>query len=344
MPSIALDTRDGECVRFEADSADTLLDAAAKARLFLPALCRKGRCGACRVKAESGEVRLDDCSLEALSEADRAAGGILLCRAHAAGDLNLRAPFDHAAIAFGKIPDRAAVVRKVRQLGPHSAYLRLALEEHPDFGSAADFLPGQFFEVTVPGTEERRAYTPANVSNFDGILEFLADLQPGGVFSEYLSGHARSGDRLLLTGPQGGFSPDDASPAPRWLVADGSGLAPVLSLLTHMMKTKDGKPCRVVCHMDDEAEGLIRERITALRVALPQLTVTTCAGGSAPETPDRDGALALALKSALEANFGAAPDLYLCGSPSLVAELKSVAARNGISPDRIFTTSFAPAV
>jgi NAD(P)H-flavin reductase len=48
--------------------------------------------------------------------------------------------------------------------------------------------------IWVPGRDARRAYSPANVANWDGELEFYIRLLPGGAMSG-LSGTAALGDR-----------------------------------------------------------------------------------------------------------------------------------------------------
>jgi len=343
LPKIALTTRDGERLDFRADASDNLLDAAAQAHVILPAFCRKGHCGLCNVRLANGQVRSEPCEAEALSERDRADGEILLCRAHAASDLSLQARYDHAAIAFDALPQRQAVVREVEPVGKNSVYLKLALEDHPQFGLAADFLPGQFAEIVVPGREARRAYSPTNISNFDGMLEFLIGLQPGGVFSGYL-GAARCGDRLTLIGPHGGFTLDEASTAPRWFVAGGTGLAPILSLLTDMAERGDRRPCHLFFRANAETEMSVRERITALRILLPQLAVTICVTQTVRRWPDYGDVFAGTLNDALMASYGPRPDLYISGPPSFVSAVKTVASKAGLAPDRMFCEMFSSAV
>jgi ferredoxin len=59
MFKINLRTRDGASIVFDADTSETLLDAAARSQILLPSGCREGACGACRVTCNEGEVALD---------------------------------------------------------------------------------------------------------------------------------------------------------------------------------------------------------------------------------------------------------------------------------------------
>jgi 3-ketosteroid 9alpha-monooxygenase subunit B len=60
-------------------AGEALLDAADRAGVDLPSMCREGHCGACAAKLLEGAVEMPDCT--ALSKRDRAQGMILACQA-----------------------------------------------------------------------------------------------------------------------------------------------------------------------------------------------------------------------------------------------------------------------
>ncbi|KAB2853059.1 MAG: 2Fe-2S iron-sulfur cluster binding domain-containing protein, partial [Sphingopyxis terrae] len=269
-------TRDGASIAFEADSSDTLLDAAAKANIFLPAVCREGGCGTCRATRKSGIVALGSYSKSALTDADRAAGDILLCRSTAQSDLELTAPFDKAAVGFSPVPERGARVAQITRAGAGAVRVVLQYEDDPAHGRAAEFIPGQFMELTIPGTSITRAYSLANTPNWDGTLEFLIRLHPQGAFSAYLEDRAKVGDSLLVKGPQGSFTADEASQASRWFVAGGTGVAPMLSMLRQMAEFGDPRDCRLFFGVNTTGELFARDAIEELTTALPNLKATIC--------------------------------------------------------------------
>src|SRR3979411_427975 len=63
------------------EMGQTILEAALARDLSYPHGCRSGNCGACKSRLESGEVELSPYSEFALTEAKRAEGLILACRA-----------------------------------------------------------------------------------------------------------------------------------------------------------------------------------------------------------------------------------------------------------------------
>lgn len=342
MFKVNLLTRDGASIAFNAEPSETLLDAAERANIFLPSSCREGGCGACRVTASSGETELDSYSSAALSAAERAAGDILLCRAHASSDLQLTAPFDQAAIGFAPPPERRATIIEIAPAGSSAMRLLLRYEDDPIFGRAAQFVAGQFAELAIPGTAIKRSYSLANTPNWEGTLEFLIRLQPEGAFSDYLKDRASVGDELIVLGPKGQFTIDEASAAPRWFVAGGTGLAPVLSMLRQMAEFADARPCQLFFGVNRVDELFALDAIDELRSSLPQLSARLCVWNPDGATDAFAGTPAEALAHAL-ADSVERPDIYVCGPPALIDAAEAAALSAGVAHDRIFCERFSPA-
>jgi 3-ketosteroid 9alpha-monooxygenase subunit B len=70
---------DGQEHLLPVQAGEALLDAADRAGVDLPSMCREGHCGACAAKLLEGAVEMPDCT--ALSKRDRAQGMILACQA-----------------------------------------------------------------------------------------------------------------------------------------------------------------------------------------------------------------------------------------------------------------------
>src|SRR5260370_24233050 len=83
----------------------TILEAALAAGVAYPHGCRSGNCGACKSRLESGEVELSPYSPYALSDAERAQGLILACRA---------VPWSDAAVSWLEVDD--VIVHPQRRL------------------------------------------------------------------------------------------------------------------------------------------------------------------------------------------------------------------------------------
>ena len=102
-----------------------------------------------------------------------------------------------------------------------------------------DFKAGQSLTLrrTVNGRDERRSYSicaPAGAAPRVGVR-----LVPGGLFSSWLVSEVRPGDEIDVAPPTGSFTPDLAAGGHHVLVAAGSGITPVLSIVSSLLATPD---------------------------------------------------------------------------------------------------------
>ena len=82
--------RRGVLRTFEQRPGETILDAAKRNGTELPSSCTLGGCGACRCRAISGDVAVDEPSC--LTDAERAEGYVLTCVGYARGPVTLEVP------------------------------------------------------------------------------------------------------------------------------------------------------------------------------------------------------------------------------------------------------------
>ena len=95
---------------------------------------------------------------------------------------------------------------------------------------------GQHVDVRLTaedGYQAQRSYSIASAPE-DERLALTVEGLPDGEVSSYLVGELRVGDKLELRGPVGGYFVWEASAeAPLLLVAGGSGVVPLMSMLRH---------------------------------------------------------------------------------------------------------------
>ena len=332
MPDVTLVTRDSVRLQFDCSENENLLDAAAAAGLFLPAMCREGTCGLCRAQVADGTYEMSGHSTEALRNAGQ--NGILLCRCQPRDDLVVNLPYPQAIIRRHQVPSREATIETLAPAGVGAVAMTLLLKPHPELGQAADFVPGQYMELSIPGTDIRRVYSMANLPNWEGRLEFLIRLQPGGAFSTYLAERAKIGATLIARGPLGDFVLDEVSPRPRCLIAGGCGFAPVLSMLRHLADFQDTQPTHLILGANRKDELLLADEIDAIRAALPHLGVTLSVWHPEAAWTGFTGTAADAFAFYLD-SCAETPDVYVCGPPKMLEAVKAVAQDRGIPPDRI---------
>jgi NAD(P)H-flavin reductase/ferredoxin len=339
MPDISLTTRDGARFEFFCADGDTVLSAAEAAELYLPAMCHEGTCGACHAQVTAGAYEMGPIGEGALTDA--ASGGVLLCRCSPSGDLVVALPYGQGEVHRQQIPRREATIVGLEPAGSGAVALSLDLVPDATLGSAADFVPGQYMEVSIPGTTIVRAYSMANLPNWDGRLEFLIRLQPEGAFSTWLAATARPADRLLVRGPLGRFLLDETSARPRCLIGGGCGFAPILSMLRHLAEFGDTLPTTLIFAANREEELFAADVMPELQTALPSLTVMPSVwhprDGWNGFTGTAADALAVVLDQAPEL-----PDIYVCGPPRLLESVLAVVVARGLPTDRVFSEQVQP--
>ncbi|STW82891.1 benzoate dioxygenase, ferredoxin reductase component [Klebsiella pneumoniae] len=227
--NIALNFEDGVTRFIQCNAGEKVLDAAYRQKVNLPMDCSDGVCGTCKCHCASGEYDLGEDYLdEALSDDEAQARQVLTCQMVPTSDCVIDVPVA-AAQCKTALATLGAQVRQVNLLSDTAIELVVALDE------PLAFLPGQYINIQVPGTPHVRAYS---FSSLPGSLEgrFLIRNVPGGMMSQWLTQRARPGDRLTLSGPMGSFYLRHGE-RPLLMLAGGTGLAPLLSML-HTLQTQ----------------------------------------------------------------------------------------------------------
>ena len=217
---------------FEAAGDQPLLDAARHAALNLPYSCKGGNCGACKARLLRGEIDYPGGAPLGLSAAEIEEGMILLCQARARTDLTLETFAIHTA--GGGAPKRLPC-RMERAVALSSdvigLFLRLPVAE--DFS----FAPGQYIDILLPGGR-RRSFSIASPPHDARPLELHVRRVAGGEFTDRLFRGDMQSSLLNIEGPLGRFvyRPHAAKAPPMLLIGGGTGIAPLLSILRHVIE------------------------------------------------------------------------------------------------------------
>ena len=222
---IALNFEDGVTRFIDATPSETVADAAYRQGINIPLDCRDGACGTCKCFAEAGQYDLGQDYIEdALSAEEAEQGYVLTCQMRAQSDCVVRVP---AASDLCKTQQASyeASISALRQLSDST----IALSIKGESLSQLAFLPGQYVNLKVPGSQQTRAYSFSSLQK-NGEVSFLIRNVPGGLMSSFLSGRALAGDSMSLTGPLGSFYLREIK-RPLLLLAGGTGLAPFTAML-----------------------------------------------------------------------------------------------------------------
>lgn len=237
---IALNFEDGVTRFIDANLGETVADAAYRQGINVPLDCRDGACGACKCFAESGRYDLGEGYIEdALSEAEAEQGYVLTCQMRAESDCVIRVPAA-SDICKTQQANYQAAISNVRQLSEST----IALSIKGESLSQLAFLPGQYVNLQVPGSDETRAYSFSSLQK-DGEVSFLIRNVPGGLMSSFLTNLAKAGDSVNLAGPLGAFYLREIK-RPLLLLAGGTGLAPFTAMLEKIAEQGSEHPLHLI--------------------------------------------------------------------------------------------------
>lgn len=332
---ITLISRDGQQLALDCADDQDIISAAEQVGTLLPAMCKSGSCGACLGHCQQGEYTLGSYSDSVLTEAAREQGDILLCRTHPQTDMLIQLPYDYVHIRFGVLSCKPAVISQLQTLAERTVRLVLQLED-----KAVAFEPGQCMQLEIPGTDIRRAYSLANISNWQGELEFLIRLQPHGQFSSYLQNNAAVGQTLTVCGPEGAFGLEPNRLNPLLFIAGGTGVAPFISILRRLAEWGEDRDIHLFFGVNQQSELFYQAELQALQQQLPGLAVSVCVWHAEADWQGFTGTPADALQQHLQQQPGDY-DIYLCGPPPLVNAATAVALAQGITEAQLFVEKFA---
>ncbi len=147
----------------------------------------------------------------------------------------------------------------------------------------------------------------------------------------------RSG--LTVRGPQGAFGLRDHGIRPRWFVAGGMGLAPMLSMsMRRMAEWAEPQPVRLFLGVGTDAEV---PELTEAGAQLADFAVTTSVWRPGPDWTGTVGTPVDTLAQALAAN-GTSPDVCVCGPPAMVDAATEVARVNGVDDEHLILERYLP--
>lgn len=337
--TIALQFEDGVTRFISCNVNEKLADAAYRQKVNIPLDCRDGACGTCRGLCESGRYEMPPESYieDALEPQDAAAGYVLACQMRPTSDCVVRIPATSSACKTG-VHSVKGTIAEVTALSPSSFRFSVALEgaDGPD---ALDFLPGQYVNVTVPGTQQTRSYSFSSAPGAS-LASFVVRNVPGGLMSGYLAA-AKPGDAVSFAGPFGSFYLRPLQ-RPLLLLAGGTGIAPFLSMLDVLDKQGFSQPVKLVYAVTNDHDLVELEQLDRIAAAHPQFEYITCVSSDASCHLRKGYATAHVEPGWLSGPGGGGDvDVYLCGPVPMVEAVRAWLDSTGVKPANFYFEKFS---
>jgi propane monooxygenase reductase subunit len=187
-------------------------------------------------------------------------------------------------------------------------------------------------------------------------LEFIIKLYPNGAFSSILQDKLRVGDTLEIKGPYGTCLRHENRPGPMILVAGGSGMAPLLSILTDLVESGEERRVRFFYGARTRRDLFMVDRIQELGSHLQDFRFVPALSGPGIEA-DWEGETGF-IHQVLDRHLKSEPlagdqdlllgtnstDAYSCGPPPMIDAAVPVLQMNGVEPENIHVDKFTAAV
>jgi CDP-4-dehydro-6-deoxyglucose reductase len=343
-----------------------VLDAALDASLNLPHSCKGGNCGACRARLLQGEVHYPHGRPLGLSDAEAADGFVLLCQARARTDLlietvDMRTP-DQAVIK--RLPAR---IERALPLSHDVLGLHLRLPVAEEF----NFEAGQYIDILLPGGR-RRSFSIASAPHDSRVLELHVRRVAGGEFTDRLFAPERRPQLLNIEGPLGQFvyrppppatagaatgtaaplgQPSATAAPPMLMIGGGTGIAPLLSMLRHVVENRIERDISVYWGVRSEPDLYAHAALLDLaqRAACVRYTPVLSEPSPAwaglrgwvheaalreiapPDTAPRD---------IVQSGHESRHEVYAAGPPAMIEAVRRECRARGVGADRLFFDSF----
>jgi ferredoxin-NADP reductase/DMSO/TMAO reductase YedYZ heme-binding membrane subunit len=227
-----------------------------------------------------------------------------------------------------KAPDTRArslqISSIVRQTGD-TVTLRFPLSVGMPLGAK----PGQFltFDWVVNGKKVPRSYSVSSSPRRNDYVEVTVKQQ--GVVSTFLNREAQPGLNVTAHGPFGQFCFDETRHKRIVLLAGGSGITPIMSMLRYIEEVAPETQVNLFYGVRGESDVIFGEDLANLQKRLPAFRYILIASRPGPDWTGLHGYLSRStLEDVLENIDGRT--FFLCGPPPFMQSMKEILSALGV--------------
>ena len=319
------------------DGGSPLLFSLMEQGIFIPSACGgRGTCAYCKVKIHEGGGPVLPTETPYLDKEELKDHVRLSCQVKVKDDLKI------------EIPEEIFLIKEFKVRTTHITALTSNIKEinldilSPEEG--IKFKAGQYIQLRAPKyeltkQEEYRAYSIASPSDEHHQIGLIIGKVPGGAVSTYVHDYLKEGDEVLINGPYGEFYLRD-SDRDILMIATGTGLAPIKSILHQMEKEQNARKITLFFGARTRKDLIHHEDLKQFEKNIPNLKFVPTL--SRPTEEDQwDGELGRVtdlIQKHIPEN--ADLDVYICGSPAMVQSCVEALSKKNIPRERILFDEF----
>lgn len=318
------------------DGGDSLLSSLINEKIFIPSACGgKGTCGYCKVKVEEGGGPVLPTELPWLEENELEDNIRLSCQLKVKEDMKIEIPEE-----LFNVREYETTVEVIEDLTPTIKKLRLRFKE----GEEIDFKPGQYVQLKAPiyeGNDEEvyRAYSIASPPKEKNYIDLIIGYE-GGICTTYVHKFLKEGDTVEINGPYGDFYYQDNYENDMIMVAVGTGMAPILSILYYMRDNNIERKARFYFGARTPDDLFLLDEMEKLEKELYDFKFIPTLSRVLDEhnwTGER-GRVNVALDKHITSPED--KEAYLCGSPGMIDTVVELLKEKGILEEYIYYDKF----
>jgi len=207
---------------------------------------------------------------------------------------------------------------------------------------------GQHYDIRLTaedGYQAQRSYSIASEPEREGEIDITVERINDGEVSTYLHDVLFPGDRIEVRGPIGGYFVWEAGmpPAPLLLIAGGSGVVPLMSMIRHRAAAGVTNPAALLYSSRGFEDIIYYNELEKLRLANSGLEVFHALTRSQPvgwkgyaRRIDQE------MLKEVTSPLGGAVQVYICGPTLMVEAAADALVKIGIDANQIRTERFGP--
>jgi len=207
---------------------------------------------------------------------------------------------------------------------------------------------GQHYDLRLTaedGYQTQRSYSIASEPEREGEVDITVERINDGEASTYLHDVLIKGDRIEARGPIGGYFVWEAglSPAPLLLIAGGSGVVPLMSMIRHRAALRAKNPTALLYSARAFEEIIYYNELEKLRQANSGLQIFhTLTRAQPADWKGYARRIDQEMLREVASPLGGAVQVFICGPTLMVESAANGLVKIGIDSNQIRTERFGP--
>jgi ferredoxin-NADP reductase len=201
--------------------------------------------------------------------------------------------------------------------------------------------PGQFltFQWTIDGRRVTRSYTISSSPVHENYVEITPKRMEDGCVSVFLNERAKPGLAVEASGPYGQFYFDETLHKSIVLIAAGSGITPMISMLRYIDELEHTTPVTLLYCVRTGADIIFEKELMRLSRSIPNFKYDVCLSRPDPTWEGHSGRLTeeFVTQNVTDLN---APTFFLCGPKGFMENARQILSTLGVNQERILQESF----